>query len=157
MINITTKNFDKLLNLLDQETQNVFVSLVKAHSSLAAEASKTLKQGLSQRAGRSKDDADYRTSPKGEMPYAHSMRLRNSIGFKVVLVGNNVWSEVGSGSMANTVEYAKFLENDGHGIRPFLWYVRGIYNEEELYKKFNQIHKSKLGKKNDWRNYLQHS
>ena len=157
MINITTKNFDKVLNLLDKETQNVFVSLVKAHSVLAADASKTLKQGLSQRAGRSKDDVDYRTSPKGEMPYAHSMRLRNSIGFKVVLVGNDVWSEVGSGSMANTVEYAKYLENDGHGIRAFLWYVRGIYNEEELYKKFNQIHKSKLGNKNDWRNYLQHS
>ena len=61
MINITTKNFDKLLNLLDQETQNVFSSLVKAHTAIAANASKTLKHGLSQRAGRSKDDADYRT------------------------------------------------------------------------------------------------
>ena len=149
MISITTKNFDKLMSRLDAETQNVFSSLVRAHSSIAADASKRLKEGLSHRAGRNKDDADYQTSPKGEMPYAHSMRLRNSIGFKVVLIGNGVWSEVGSGSMANTVEYAKFLENDGHGIRPFLWYVRGIYNKEQLYKKFNQIHKSKLGKKND--------
>ena len=149
MINITTKNFDKLLNLLDQETQNVFVSLVKAHSVLAADASKTLKQGLSQRAGRSKDDADYRTSPKGEMPYAHSMRLRNSIGFKVTLIGNKVSSEVGSGAMANTVEYAPFLEGDGSGIRPFLWYIDNIYNEDELRAKFNELHRSKLGNQHD--------
>ena len=149
MINITTKNFDKLLNLLDQETQNVFSSLVKAHTAIAANASKTLKHGLSQRAGRSKDDADYRTSPKGAMPYAHSMRLRNSIGFKVMLTGNTVSSEVGSGAMANTVEYAPFLEGDGHGIRPFLWYIDNLYNVRQLLEKFNELHKSILGNKHD--------
>ena len=157
MINITTKNFEKALSMLDQETQNVFSSLVKAHTAIAANASKTLKRGLSQRAGRTKDDADYRTSPKGAMPYAHSMRLRNSIGFKVILTGNKVSSEVGSGAMANTVEYAPFLEGDGSGIRPFLWYIDNIYNADELRAKFNEIHRTKLGNKNDWGNYLQHS
>jgi len=149
MINITTKNFDKVLNLLDAETQNVFTALVKANSILAANASKTLKQGLSFRAGRSKDDADYQTSPKGALPYAHSMRLRNSIGFKLILSGNKVFSEVGSGAMANFVEYADFLENNGQGIRPFLWYVQHMFNEDALKEKFNQIYKSKLGNKDD--------
>ena len=149
MISITTKNFDKLLNLLDQETQNVFSSLVKAHTTIAANASKTLKKGLSQRAGRTKDDADYRTSPKGAMPYAHSLRLRNSIGFKVTLIGNKVSSEVGSGAMVNTVEYAPFLEGEGHGIRPFLWYIENIFNEDQLRAKFNELHRSNLGKKDD--------
>ena len=132
---------------LDDETQNVFSSVVKAHSSIAAEASKVLKEGLSHRAGRNKDDADYRTSPKGAMPYAHSMRLRNSIGFKVMWAGNKVFSEVGSGSMINKVEYAEFLEGDGHGIRPFLWYVKNIFNTDQLLAKFNEIHKPKLGNK----------
>ena len=145
------------MSRLDSETQNVFATLVRAHSSIAADASKRLKDGLSHRAGRNKDDADYRTSPKGEMPYAHSMRLRNSIGFKVVLIGNKVSSEVGSGAMANTVEYAPFLEGDGSGIRPFLWYIDNIYNADELRAKFNELHKSKLGNQHDWRNYLQHS
>lgn len=149
MISITTKNFDKLMSQLDSETQNVFATLVRAHSSIAADASKRLKDGLSHRAGRNKDDADYRTSPKGEMPYAHSMRLRNSIGFKVMLTGNTVSSEVGSGAMANTVEYAPFLEGDGHGIRPFLWYIDNLYNVNQLLEKFNELHKSILGKKHD--------
>ena len=54
MISITTKNFDKLMNQLDSETQNVFATLVRAHSSIAADASKRLKDGLSHRAGRNK-------------------------------------------------------------------------------------------------------
>ncbi len=149
MISITTKNFDKLMSMLDAETQNVFATLVRAHSSIAADASKRLKDGLSHRAGRNKDDPDYQASPKGMMPYAHSMRLRNSIGFKVMLAGNKVSSEVGSGAMANTVEYAPFLEGEGHGIRPFLWYIDAIYNVGQLRDKFNEIHRPKLGNKHD--------
>ena len=149
MIKITTKNFDKLLDHLEDESKNVFTALVKTHSIVSANASKTLKRGLSFRAGRTKSDSDYRTSPVGSMPYAHSMRLRNSIGFKVMLTGNKVSSEVGSGAMTNYVEYSETLEGEGHGIRPFLWYIDNIYNEDELRAKFNELHRSKLGKKDD--------
>ena len=149
MIKITTKNFDKLINNLEDESKNVFEALVKTHSIVSANASKTLKRGLSFRAGRTKSDSDYRTSPVGSMPYAHSMRLRNSIGFKIMLTGNKVSSEVGSGAMTNYVEYSETLEGEGHGIRPFLWYIDNIFNTDYLQEKFNEIYKPKLGSNND--------
>ena len=149
MIKITTKNFDKLLDRLEEESQNAFATLVKVNAIVSANASKTLKRGLSFRAGRTKSDSDYRTSPVGSMPYAHSMRLRNSIGFKIMLNGNKVSSEVGSGAMTNYVEYSKTLEGDGHGIRPFLWYIKSIFNNEYLEEKFNEMYKPKLGSNND--------
>ena len=46
-------------------------------------------------------------------------------------------------------EYAPFLEGDGHGIRPFLWYIDNLYNVKQLLEKFNELHKSILGKKHD--------
>lgn len=141
MIKLTTKNFDKLTRFLSQEEKCIFTSMTKAHSSIASNAATKLKRGLSDRHGRDYKADDYAVSPKGALPYAHTMRLRDSIGFKLLAKGNTVFSEVGSGSHANPVKYANYLEGEnGNGIRPFLWYIEPIYNVDTFIKKFWQYY-----------------
>ena len=139
MINITTKNFDAMLKRLDEAEQKIMTAAVKANIAAASEAERTLKQGLSQRAGRKPSDKNYRNSPKGSLPYGHSMRLRNSIGFKVFRIGNGIKVEFGSGARKSSIEYAKYLEGrNGNGIRPFLWAASGIFNAATIIEKFRK-------------------
>lgn len=146
MIKLTTKGFDAILKAVDEEERNILNSIAKAHSTVASQAVKVLKAGLNQRAGRDYKDPSYETSPVGALPYMHTGRLRNSIGFKLLKHGNTIFSEVGSGASGNTIDYAKYLEGDGNGIRPFLWAADPIYNPKNILKVFNQIYKSILSK-----------
>lgn len=146
MIKLTAKGFDAILKAVDEEERNILNSIAKAHSTVASQAVKVLKTGLSQRAGRDYKDPSYETSPKGALPYMHTGRLRNSIGFKLLKHGSTVFSEVGSGASTSPIDYAKYLEGDGNGIRPFLWVAEPIYNPRNILKVFNQIYKSILSK-----------
>lgn len=146
MIKLTAKGFNAILKAVDEEERNILTSIAKAHSTVASQAVKVLKSGLSQRAGRDYKDPSYETSPKGALPYMHTGRLRNSIGFKLLKHGNTVFSEVGSGANTSPIDYAKYLEGNGNGIRPFLWAAETIYNPKNILKVFNQIYKSILSK-----------
>lgn len=124
---------------LDATKQAAMSAMVKAHSYVSSQATTKLKQGLSQRAGRDAKSPDYQNSPKGALPYGHSMRLRGCIGFKVMHRGKKVTSEVGAGGNDKNpaVEYAQYLQGrNGGGIRPFLWYIDPIYNAHNLLSKF---------------------
>lgn len=145
MIKLTTKGFNSILKAVDEEERNILKSIAKAHSSVASQAVKVLKTGLNQRAGRNSSDKDYAVSPKGSLPYMHTGRLRDSIGFKLLSHGGTISSEVGSGAMGNPIEYAKYLEgNNGDGIRPFLWACEKIYNPQNILKVFKQLYKGIL-------------
>lgn len=147
MIKLTTKGFNAILKAVDEEERNILNSIAKAHSTVASQAVKVLKTGLSQRAGRDYKDPSYETSPVGALPYMHTGRLRNSIGFKLLRHGNTIFSEVGSGASTSPIDYAKYLEGEnGNGIRPFLWAAEPIYNPKNILKVFNQIYKSILSK-----------
>lgn len=147
-LKITVQGIAELTAKLDAEQQNVVESMTKAHSKVAAEAVRILKRGLSYRAGRTARDADYQNSPVGSLPYAHSMRLRDSIGFKIVARGNTVSSEMGSGANGNGVDYAKYLQgSNDDGIRPFLDYVTGVYNPQTVIAEFEAIYKPFSGGK----------
>ena len=98
MINITTKNFDAMLKRLEEAEQKIRTAAVQANIAAASEAERTLKQGLSRRAGRKPSDKNYENSPKGSLPYGHTMALRNSIGFKVLRSGPGIKAEFGSGA-----------------------------------------------------------
>ena len=142
MIKLTTTGFKELIKALDAEEQNVLSSMAKAHSKVASQAVKVLKVGLSQRAGRDSSDPSYENSPKGALPYMHTGRLRRSIGYKVLTRGKKVSSEVGSGARGAAIEYAQYLQgNNNDGIRPFLDYIEGIYNEETIKQEFLGIFK----------------
>lgn len=143
MIRLTTKNFEKVRQSLEQKERSMLDAMIKAHSELASQASTKLKEGLSQRAGRDQKDPNYSNSPKGALPYGHTMRLRNSIGFKIMLAANKVISEIGSGAKNTPINYAKYLEgHNGDGIRPFLWYVEPIYNSHKLLARFWQHYRA---------------
>ena len=146
MIKLTAKGFNAILKAVDEEERNILNSIAKAHSTVASQAVKVLKTGLSQRAGRDYKDPSYETSPEGALPYMHTGRLRNSIGFKLLRHGTTIFSEVGSGASGSPIDYAKYLEGDGNGIRPFLWAAEPIYNPRNILKVFNQIYKSILSK-----------
>lgn len=148
ILKITVQGIEALSARLEAEQQNVIQAMAKAHSKAAADAVRSLKRGLSYRAGRTPRDKSYQNSPKGALPYAHTMRLRNSIGFKVVSHGNRVSSAVGSGANGNGVDYAKYLQGDNDdGIRPFLDYVTGYYNPQTIVAEFEAVYKPLSGGK----------
>lgn len=147
MIKLTAKGFDAILKAVDEEERNILNSIAKAHSKVASEAVKVLKTGLSQRAGRDYKDKNYANSPQGSLPFMHTGRLRNSIGFKLLRHGTTIFSEVGSGASTSPIDYAKYLEGEnGDGIRPFLWAIEGIYNPKNIIKLFDAYYKVQLGK-----------
>jgi len=147
MIKLTVKGFNAILKAVDEEERNILNSMAKAHSKVASEAVKVLKVGLSQRAGRDYKDKNYANSPQGSLPFMHTGRLRNSIGFKLLRHGKTIFSEVGSGASTSPIDYAKYLEGEnGKGIRPFLWAIEGIYNPKNILKMFDAYYKVQLGK-----------
>ena len=147
MIRLTAKGFDAILKAVDEEERNILTSITKAHSKIASEAVKVLKVGLSQRAGRDYKDKNYANSPQGSLPFMHTGRLRNSIGFKLLRHGKTIFSEVGSGASTSPIDYAKYLEGEnGNGIRPFLWAIEGIYNSKNILKMFDAYYKVQLDK-----------
>lgn len=92
-------------------------------------------------AGRKPSDKNYENSPKGSLPYGHTMALRNSIGFKVLRSGTGIKAEFGSGARKSPIEYAKYLEGrNGNGIRPFLWAASGIFNADTIIEKFRKFY-----------------
>lgn len=126
-----------IIGALGKERENTIKAIEKAHVKVASEAERTLKNGLSYRAGRDSSSPDYRNSPKGSLPYMHTGRLRNSIGYKVTVKGNKVISEVGSGTRGLGVEYAKYLQGyNNDGLRPFLDYIDGVYNAQTIDEAF---------------------
>lgn len=146
MIKLTVKGLNELVRKLQEEERNAVLAMTKAHSKVAAEATAKLKRGLSFRAGRSPKDKNYQNSPAASLPYAHTLRLRDSIGYKILAQGRRVFSEVGSGAGAASVEYAKYLEGrNNDGIRPFLWAVKNDYNPEKINKKFWEYFKPLSG------------
>lgn len=147
MIKLTAKGFDAILKAVDEEERNILNSIAKAHSKVASEAVKVLKVGLSQRAGRDYKDKNYANSPKGALPFMHTGRLRNSIGYKLLRHGKTIFSEVGSGASTSPIDYAKYLEGEnGNGIRPFLWAIESVYNAKNIMKLFDAYYKTRLGK-----------
>lgn len=148
MIKITVKGLEDMVQRLQAEQANILRAQVKAHSQAASEGARLLKRGLSWRAGRSPKDKNYQNSPAGSLPYAHTMRLRDSIGYKVLARGTRVVSEMGSGANGWGVAYAKYLEGtDGNGIRPFLDYAAGPYNPETVKAYFNAFYTPLAGDK----------
>lgn len=126
-----------IIGALGKESENTIKAIEKAHVKVASEAERMLKKGLSYRAGRDSSSPDYRNSPKGSLPYMHTGRLRNSIGYKVTVKGNKVISEVGSGTRGLGVEYAKYLQGyNNDGLRPFLDYIDGVYNAQTIDEAF---------------------
>lgn len=126
-----------IIGALGKERENTIKAIEKAHVKVASEAERMLKKGLSYRAGRDSSSPDYRNSPKGSLPYMHTGRLRNSIGYKVTVKGNKVISEVGSGTRGLGVEYAKYLQGyNNDGLRPFLGYIDGVYNAQTIDEAF---------------------
>lgn len=126
-----------IIGALGKERENTIKAIEKAHVKVASEAERMLKKGLSYRAGRDSSSPDYRNSPKGSLPYMHTGRLRNSIGYKVTVKGNKVISEVGSGTRGLGVEYAKYLQGyNNDGLRPFLDYIEGVYNAQTIDESF---------------------
>lgn len=144
-IKITVSGLDELNNLFDKEPQNQMDAMIKAQTKLATQAEAKLKRGLSHNGGRGKGA---KSSPVGEMPYLHTGRLRNSIGFKVLARKKDVQTRIGSGAMANPIEYAKYLEGRNHdGIRPFLWAIKDLVTSERLIAYFDQFWKPLQGGK----------
>ena len=135
MIKLTVKGLNELVRKLQEEERNAVLAMTKAHSKVAADATAKLKRGLSFRAGRSPKDKNYQNSPVGSLPYAHTLRLRDSIGYKILAQGRRVFSEVGSDLEGRN--------NDG--IRPFLWAVKNDYNAEKINKKFWEYFKPLSG------------
>lgn len=144
-IKITLSGFDELNDLLDKEPQNQVDAMIKAQTKLATQAVAKLKSGLSHNGGRGKNAV---SSPVGEMPYLHTGRLRNSIGFKTTAHKRDVKTEVGSGAMGNPIEYAKYLQGrNDDGIRPFLWAVKDLITSERLLAYFDSFYKPLQGQK----------
>ena len=153
MIKLTVKGLNELVRKLQEEERNALRAIAKAHSKVASEAVRKLKRGLNKRHGANPKDPKYKTSPKGSMPYAHSTDLRSSIGYRLVVSGRKIGSEVGSGAGTGgnkeggePVEYAVYLEGQNHdGIRPFLWYIKNDYTAEKINKKFWEYFKPLSG------------
>lgn len=151
-LRISIKGLEKVLKNLDKERENQIKAVEKAHTKVATEAVRELKQGLSYSGGR-KYPMTY--SPKGQLPYLHTGQLRASIGFMVARRGKKVVSEVGSagkllGVKLSTGEapYAKYLEGQHHdGIRPFLWYIKDTYTADKIITAFYAYYKPIQGGK----------
>ena len=144
-IKISVSGFEEIGKLLDAEPQNQVNAMVKAQTKLASQAVAKLKSGLSHNGGRGKGAV---ASPKGDMPYLHTGRLRNSIGFKMLTHKRDVTTKIGSGAMGNPIEYAKYLQGrNGDGIRPFLWAVQDLVTPERLIAYFDNYYKPLQGAK----------
>lgn len=144
-IKITVSGLDELNNLFDKEPQNQMDAMIKAQTKLATQAEAKLKRGLSHNGGRGKGA---KSSPVGDMPYLHTGRLRNSIGFKIIAHKKDVQTTIGSGAMGNPIEYAKYLQgHNGDGIRPFLWAIKDLVTSERLIAYFDQFWKPLQGGK----------
>lgn len=139
VIKISVGGFEQMNALLDKEAQNQLDAMLKAQTKLATQAVAKLKSGLSHNGGRGKGAV---ASPKGEMPYLHTGRLRNSIGYRTKTKKANAETQIGSGAMGNPIEYAKYLQGkNGDGLRPFLWAVRDLVTTERLVAYFNEYWK----------------
>lgn len=144
-IKITVSGLTELNKLFDKEPQNQMNAMLKAQTKLATQAVAKLKSGLSHNGGRGKGAV---ASPKGDMPYLHTGRLRNSIGFKTLAHKKDVQTKVGSGVMGNPIEYAKYLQgHNDDGIRPFLWAVKDLITPDRLIAYFDQFYKPLAGAK----------
>lgn len=144
-ITITLSGFDELDKRLSQEPQNQVECMIKAQNKVGAQAVMKLKQGLSHNGGRGKGAV---SSPKGDMPYMHTGRLRGSIGYKMLAKKTEVTTKIGSGAMGNPIEYAKYLEGRNHdGTRPFLWAVQDLVTADRIMAYFNEYYKPLEGAK----------
>ena len=144
-ITITLSGFDELDKRLSQEPQNQVECMIKAQNKVAAQAVDKLKRGLSHNGGRGKG---VKSSPVGDMPYLHTGRLRNSIGFKMLAKKKEVTTKIGSGAMGNPIEYARYLEGRNHdGTRPFLWAVQELVTADRIMSYFNEYWKPLEGAK----------
>lgn len=138
-IKISVSGFGELNDLLNKEPQNQLNAMLKAQTKLATQAVAKLKSGLSHNGGRGKGAIP---SPKGEMPYLHTGRLRNSIGYRTTTKKASAETQIGSGAMGNPIEYAKYLQGkNGDGLRPFLWAVRDLVTTERLVAYFSEYWK----------------
>lgn len=144
-IKITVTGVDNLVKDLDKEPLNQIEAMKKAQTKLASQAVEKLKRGLSHNGGRGKNA---RPSPKGDMPYLHTGRLRSSIGYKTLSTSKKTETKVGSGAMGNPIEYAKYLQGrNGDGIRPFLWAVKDLVTPDRLIAYFKEFWKPLQGAK----------
>ena len=140
-VQVSVTGLSSLISALKQEDQRQIRAMQKAQTKVCTEAVKKLKDGLNNRFGKEPGDKNYRSSPKFSLPYMHSGRLRNSIGFKVITIKDTVKSAVGSGARGNTIDYAKYLEGRNHdGIRPFLWAIQELYTPERVQAYFDQYY-----------------
>lgn len=138
---------DKLIKVLEGEPQNIVDAMIKAQNQVASLATKKLKRGLGLYGG-AYGSKNYISSEIGELPRKHSGRLQNSIFFKNIAHKTSV--ETKMGSMIASPFYAKYLEGkNGDGIRPFLHYVKDIFNFQKVLEYFNKYYepfKKKEGK-----------
>lgn len=140
-VQVSVTGLSSLISALKQEDQMQIRAMQKAHTKVCTEAVKKLKYGLNNRFGKGPSDKNYRNSPKTALPYMHTGRLRNSIGFKVITLKGSVRSAVGSGADGNTIEYARYLEGRNHdGIRPFLWAIQELYTPERVQAYFDKYY-----------------
>jgi len=148
-ITITLGGFDELEKELAQEPQRAVEAMKKAQTKLSTQAVMKLKRGLAHYGGRrGLKKGGYQTSPKGDMPYKHTGRLQESIGFKITAHKRDVKSEIGSGVMGNPIEYAKYLQGkNDDGIRPFLWAIKDLVTADRLITYFDQYYKPLAGGK----------
>lgn len=138
-LSITLKGAKNVAKYLVKEQEKQIASMEKAHTKVATQAVRKLKEGLSHNGG---TKYPMRYSKRGEMPFRHTGQLRSSIGFKVARRGKKVTSEVGSGADIREAPYAKYLEGHHHdGIRPFLWAVQELYTPERIIAYFNEYYK----------------
>lgn len=152
---IELSGFDELKKLLESEPQNQVEAMIKAQSAVASQGVRHLKEGLSHSGGKRgqknarKGGSDpYVTSPKGSLPYLHTGRLRESIGFKNFANKTTVWTKVGSGINAPETDYAKYLEGrSGNGIRPFLQALKTVVTAERILQYFDKYYKPLAGGK----------
>lgn len=152
---IELSGFDELKRLLQQEPQNQVEAMIKAQIKVATQGVAHLKKALSHSGGmrgqknaRKGGSDPYVTSPKGSMPYMHSGRLRESIGYKNLANNRTVWTKIGSGVGASPVEYAKYLEGYNHdGLRPFLQALDKVVTSQRIIEYFNKYYKPLAGGK----------
>lgn len=148
VLKITVQGLEEMVKRLTADEENLLRAQVKAHSQAAAEGARMLKRGVSYRAGRDPQDGNYQASSVGSLPYGHTMRLGESIGFKILAKGKTVVSEVGRVANDTGAEYAKYLEGkDENGICPFLEHAEGYYNPETVKAYFNEFYQPLQGDK----------
>lgn len=101
-----------------------------------------LKEGLNQFRGKP-GSKNYESSAPGQMPYKHSGKLHDSIGMRTLISPQGGYVEVGANvNSSQEAGYARYLEGDGYGIRPFLWFMKDMFNfnrfEEHFFKRLKE-------------------